>query len=390
MPIQVFSSNVADLIAAARFLENERSAPKLLVGHSLGGTAVLQAASDIPSALAVATIGSPSAPTHVAHLFEGSREELKARGEAVVELGGRPFRIKQDFLDDLEKHPMPESIGSLRKALLIMHAPLDDVVEIDNASELFAEALHPKSFVSLDDADHLLTREQDSLYAGQVLAAWAQRYLALSPASSSVAGASDEVVARTAAGGFLTELSVAGHAALADEPKSYGGTNLGPTPYDYLSAALAACTTMTLQMYAKHKKLALDSATVRVHAPTKFTPGDCVDCENHQRQDRRVRPRAHAGGRFKRRAKSPHAGNRRPLPGAQDAALGSENNDPRRLVSLSLVFLVFAVLFAAAAPAVFRLFGNHLVDVPLLGNRQQGIGDPVEHQPPPGKRRRSR
>ena len=276
-----FSSNVGDLIAAADYLAAEHAAPQLLIGHSLGGTAVLQAASDIPSALAVATIGSPSTPTHVAHMFEDAREELDAKGEADVSLGGRPFRMKRQFLDDLHKHPMPESIGSLRKALLIMHAPLDDVVEIDNASTLFLNAKHPKSFVSLDKADHLLSREEDSLYAGRVLAAWASRFLPSAEPSDELAGNADDVVARTSSGGFRTDLSVAGHSMLADEPLSYGGTNLGPTPYDYLSAALASCTSMTLRMYADHKGLDFDSATVRVRH-NKIHAEDCEDCDTSE------------------------------------------------------------------------------------------------------------
>jgi putative redox protein len=273
-----FSSNVGDLLAAARYLDEEHAAPQLLLGHSLGGTAVLQAAMEVPSAVAVATIASPSTPTHVAHMFDDSRAELDENGEAIVSLGGRPFRIKRGFLDDLDKHPMPEKIGELRKALLIMHAPLDDIVEIDNASALFVQAKHPKSFVSLDKADHLLTREEDSLYAGRVLAAWASRYLAAAADQDSAAADTDETVARTASGGFLTTLSVGGHDMLADEPLSYGGTNLGPSPYDYLSAALASCTSMTLRMYAEHKKLNFDSATVRVRH-NKVHAKDCADCE---------------------------------------------------------------------------------------------------------------
>ena len=172
-----FSSNVSDLLAAVRFLDANYRAPDILVGHSLGGTAVLQAAADVPSAVAVATIGSPSDPDHVRHLFSGAEETLRDTGVAEVDLGGRPFTIKRQFLDDLQRHELPETIRSLRKALLVLHAPLDDIVEIRNASELFARALHPKSFISLDKADHLLSREEDSRYAGHVLAAWASRYL---------------------------------------------------------------------------------------------------------------------------------------------------------------------------------------------------------------------
>jgi putative redox protein len=277
-----FSSNVTDLLAAVRFLAENYAAPEVLVGHSLGGTAVLQAAADVPSAVAVATIGSPSDPEHVRHLFAGAEEALRDEGVAEVNLGGRPFTMKRQFLDDLERHELPATIKSLRKALLIMHAPLDDIVEIDNASELFARALHPKSFISLDKADHLLTREEDSLYAGHVLAAWASRYLDSTRAAAQpdkLDTGDYETAARTHAGGFRTEVIAGGHALVADEPASVGGTGEGPSPYDLLSAALAACTSMTLKMYASHKKLDLDSATVRVRHG-KVHAKDCEDCES--------------------------------------------------------------------------------------------------------------
>lgn len=273
-----FSSNVDDLLAAVAFLGREYAAPAILVGHSLGGTAVLQAAAKVDSAVAVATIGSPSEPSHVAHMFAGSEDDLSERGEAVVDLGGRPFLMKQQFLDDLDKQDLPSSVGSLRKALLIMHAPLDSIVEIDNASALFGAAKHPKSFVSLDNADHLLSKEVDSHYAGRVLASWASRYLPQAQ-STTLAAAAGEVAARTHADGFRTEVSLGQHQLIADEPRSVGGTDQGPTPYDLLSAALATCTTMTLRMYANHKKLDFESATVRV-AHDKVHAEDCKDCES--------------------------------------------------------------------------------------------------------------
>jgi uncharacterized OsmC-like protein/pimeloyl-ACP methyl ester carboxylesterase len=274
-----FSSNVSDLGAAARFLEEHYEAPQILVGHSLGGTAMLQAAALIPAAVAVATIGSPSDPAHVRRLFSGAEERLDDRGIAEVDLGGRPFTIKRQFLEDLERHELPGSVKGLRKALLIMHAPLDEVVEIDNASMLFARAMHPKSFVSLDRADHLLTRGEDSLYAGRVLAAWASRYLEAEDAGARLDAGEYETVARTRVDGFRTELVSGGHAMVADEPESVGGTGAGPSPYDLLSAALAACTSMTLKMYASHKKLKLASATVRVKHG-KIHAADCEDCES--------------------------------------------------------------------------------------------------------------
>lgn len=274
-----FSSNVADLLAAVAYMEENFQAPSILIGHSLGGTAILQAAADIPSAVAVVTIGSPSRPSHVASLLENDRAEIEKIGQATVQLGGRPFIVKKQFLDDLERHGLPESIGRLRKALLVMHAPQDDIVAVKNASELFLHAKHPKSFVSLDKADHLLTREEDSRYVGHVLAAWASRYLpAASQASDELGSDGVETVARTYASGFKTDIISAGYALIADEPVSYGGTDKGPSPYDLLSAALASCTTMTLGMYARHKKLDLQSSTVRVRH-SKVHAQDCEDCE---------------------------------------------------------------------------------------------------------------
>ena len=273
-----FSSNVSDLIAACRFLEADYEAPLILFGHSLGGSAVLQAAKHVTSAVAVATLGSPAEPAHVAGLLSDARSELAERGVAEVQLGGRPFTVKQQFLDDLHEHSLAESVGSLRKALLVMHAPLDDTVEISNASTLFTAAKHPKSFVSLDKADHLLSRSEDSLYAGHVLAAWASRYLPEINDRDALRAAEGEVVARTNIGGFRTEVAAGPHVLIADEPRSVGGTDLGPTPYGLLSAALATCTTMTLKMYASLKKLDMRSTTVRVRH-NKVHAEDCADCE---------------------------------------------------------------------------------------------------------------
>ncbi len=276
-----FSSNVADLLAAARFLDDEHGPASILVGHSLGGTAVLQAAPQLPSAVAVATIGSPADPVHVRHLLADVQGDIEDRGQAEVHLGGRPFTIRRQFLNDLEKHDLPAAIGSLRKALLVMHAPLDDVVGIDNASRLFLAAKHPKSFVSLDRADHLLSRERDSRYAGRVLASWASLYLEEADAQPPLQAEPGAVVAQTLAGGFKTDVVAGDHRLVADEPASVGGENLGPTPYDLLSAALATCTTMTLRMYAEHKGLKLDSATAKV-SHSRVHADDCKDCETGQ------------------------------------------------------------------------------------------------------------
>ena len=274
-----FSSNVTDLLAAVDYLEKRHEAPTLLVGHSLGGTAVLQAAPQVPSAVAVATIGSPFDPAHVLHLFAGAADALEERGAAEVNLGGRPFLMKRQFVEDLGKQSLKETVGSLRKALLVMHAPLDNIVEIDNASALYRAAKHPKSFISLDNADHLLSRAADSRYVGHVLAAWASRYLPATESGEPLSATDGAVVARTLSGGFRTDIRSGRHALVADEPLSVGGSNLGPTPYDYLSTALAACTSMTLQMYARHKKLPLESATVSV-IHDKVHAEDCEDCES--------------------------------------------------------------------------------------------------------------
>lgn len=273
-----FSSNLTDLLSAADWLETHHRAPDVLFGHSLGGTAVLQVAAQIPSAVAVATIGSPSEPEHVTHMLKGAEDALREDGVAEVQLGGRPFRIRQAFVDDLARHDLPTAIATLRKAVLVMHAPLDEIVDIDNASALFIAAKHPKSFVSLDKADHLLSRNEDSRYAGEVLAAWATRYLPGRDEGVALSAAEGEVVSQTGAGGFATEVRAGRHALLADEPKAVGGTDMGPTPYDLLAAALATCTSMTLRMYAAHKKLDFESATVRV-THGRVHAEDCVDCE---------------------------------------------------------------------------------------------------------------
>lgn len=275
-----FSSNVADLVAAAEFLERNYQAPQLLVGHSLGGTAVLQAAPSIASARAVATIGSPAAPAHVRHLLRGGEEELAASGEAAVEIGGRPFRIRQTFIDDLEKQALPGSVRDLGKALILFHAPQDTIVSIDNASELYANARHPKSFVSLDRADHLLSNNADSRYVGSVLAGWAERYLDTPEPAQAPAPPAGVVRAETPISGFKTTVSSDRHTLIADEPTRVpGGTDLGPSPYELLSAALATCTSMTLKMYASHKKLPLESVSVDVQH-SKIHAEDCEHCES--------------------------------------------------------------------------------------------------------------
>ena len=275
-----FSSNVADLLAAARFLEERYRAPELLVGHSLGGAAVLCAASELESVKAVATIAAPSDPAHVLRLLAGSRDEIERDGEAEVRLAGRSFRIKKEFLDDVAKGSSEEAIRSLGASLLIFHSPTDEVVGIENAERIYRAARHPKSFVSLDGADHLLTDPEDALYVGRVLAAWADRYLS---GPREVAG-EGEVVAITPAGGLRTAIRAGRHALVADEPASVGGSEEGPTPYDLLAAALGACTSMTLQLYARRKKWPLEAAHVRLRH-RKEHARDCEECRPEDRID---------------------------------------------------------------------------------------------------------
>lgn len=275
-----FSDNVDDIVAASRFLAEKHSPPDILIGHSLGGAAVLQAAGLIPAVRAVATIGAPYHPDHAMHLFETSREEIERKGEAKVSLAGRSFTIRKSFLDDLGNHDPAENIKNLGAALLVMHSPRDAVVGIENAADIYKAAKHPKNFLSLEPADHLLSQKEDSLYAADMIATWARRYLEAGEGGRDFPEVIDNrVTVRTQAGAFRTDMFVNGHAMVADEPVSYGGTNKGPSPYDYLQAALGACTGMTVQMYASRKKWPLESVVVRLHHE-KIHARDCVDCDN--------------------------------------------------------------------------------------------------------------
>lgn len=275
-----FSSNVDDLVAAAEFLAREYAAPQLLVGHSLGGAAVLHAAARLPESTAVVTIGAPCDPAHVHKLIGEDQAEIEAKGQATVTLAGRSFTIKKQFLDDLDMARMRATLHQLRKALLICHAPVDQVVGIENAAHIFQEARHPKSFLSLDQADHLLSKPQDSRYLGAMIAVWASKYVSLN-AEEPLAEEESRVVVRTAQGGFLTDIFANGHHLVADEPISVGGTNQGPTPYDLLVAALGACTTITVQMYADRKGWPLEYAVARLRHQ-KIHAADCEACETKE------------------------------------------------------------------------------------------------------------
>ena len=308
-----FSSNVGDLVAAAEFMRSHQGAPNLLVGHSLGGAAVLAAASEIPECEAVATIGAPADPEHLRHLFEEATPEIEARGEACVAIAGRSFRIKKQFLDDIGRHAMEEKLAHLHRALAIFHSPQDELVDIDNARIIFEAAKHPKSFISLDKADHLLTDRADAEYVAAVVAAWASRYVdgvaepratgssarrageagqqpEVPPSSPTGGSASDARVdlppgtvrvTETGTGKYTNVIQDGRHELFADEPASVGGDDRGPSPYELLSASLGACISMTLRMYAERKgwpleKVSVDLRHERIHAQ------DCAHCETEE------------------------------------------------------------------------------------------------------------
>jgi putative redox protein len=273
-----FSSNIEDLVAAADYLRAHHEAPVLLIGHSLGGTAVLAAAERIEDARAVVTIGAPASPEHVVAQFEAHVETLETEGEAEVSLGGRKFRIGRSFLDDLYRHPMKDRIRRLRKALLIMHSPIDETVDIADAGAIFEAALHPKSFVSLDDADHLLRRREDADFVASTIAGWANRYFRAEDSEPTEAVEGGAVRVTEGNQRFLRHVYTDDHAWLADEPTRAGGDNLGPDPYEQLLAALGACTSMTIRMYANRKKWTLSRLRVELTHERDHGP-DCERCE---------------------------------------------------------------------------------------------------------------
>lgn len=273
-----FTSNVEDLLSAARYLEEHHQPAGILIGHSLGGTTALAAARHIPSIKGVATIGSPYEPGHVLHHFKKEKAEIEAKGEAEVEIGGQRYRMKQQFLDDAQGVKMRSPIKQLGCALLVLHASNDETVTMDNAGKIFEAALHPKSFVSLDDAGHLLAQQQDACYAGNLIASWAEKYLTVEAAAMLQAGSGGVVTASIGRDRYYTEIDADGHALVADEPVTMGGGALGSSPYDLLLASLGACTAMTLRMYADHKKWPLDGVDVELKH-NKVHSDDCTQCE---------------------------------------------------------------------------------------------------------------
>ncbi len=276
-----FTTNVQDITAACAALDDRGMSPTLLIGHSLGGAAVLKAAPDMANIKAVVTIGAPFDPAHVTHNFADALPEIMTNGVAQVSLGGRPFKIGQQFIDDISKGELFPAISNLKAALLVLHSPTDDTVGIDNASEIFLAARHPKSFVTLDKADHLISKAADAEYAADVITSWSKRYLSLTPPAPPI-GVPEGVlrISEADATGFLQDVqSGPHHHTLADEPLAYGGTNRGMSPYGFLGAGLGACTSMTIRMYARRKGWPLTNISVeithdKVHAQDAATRGD--------------------------------------------------------------------------------------------------------------------
>ena len=286
-----FSSNIDDLVQAARALQAQYQAPQILIGHSLGGAAVLAAASQLDSIKAVVTIGASATAQHVRQLFKEQSATIAREGEAVVTLGVREFSIRRQFLDDIDNYSNTDEIRQLDAALLVMHSPIDQVVSIDEASRIYQAAKHPRSFISLDGADHLLSRAADAEYVASMIATWASRYLESEQAKQALPQADlldGEVLITEQNHLFLRGMYSNQHFLRADEPLKYGGSDLGPSPYDLLLMSLGACTSMTLRMYANLKKLPLEDIEVRllherVHAE------DCVDCDHRiERITRRI------------------------------------------------------------------------------------------------------
>ncbi len=275
-----FSANVDDLIDVHQFISEKYQAPSLLVGHSLGGAAVLVAASLLEEVKAVATVGAPATVSHVKHLFSHGIDEVKEKGEAKINIGGRPFKINTDFIEAFDKTNLPEIVKRLRKPLLILHSPFDSIVGVENAKQIYDAAKHPKSFVSLDDADHLLQNEKDSLYVGQVIGTWVKRYFPQKE-ENRLDAKGEQVVGHLniIEDNFTTRIQTRNHSLIADEPKEIGGNDFGPSPYEYLNASLAACTTLTLKMYAERKKWDLQEVYVYLSHSRKHSDDLNIDVD---------------------------------------------------------------------------------------------------------------
>jgi len=273
-----FSSNLEDLFRIEEYLSKNYKSPTLIVGHSLGGAAAIIGGAKIETVRAIATIGAPASIPHVKHLINDSLDEINTKGFANVSIGGRPFKLKKQFIDDLEKNDVKTVLNKINKAILIVHSPQDSIVGIDNATQIYHAAKHPKSFVSIDGADHLLMNPIDSVYVGNVIGSWATRYVESSDENildspyqvSGYLGEEEK---------FTMQIKAGDHNFTADEPKEVGGNDFGPSPYELLSGSLAACTAMTLRVYADHKKWDLQEVYVHIERDKKHLE-DCKDCEN--------------------------------------------------------------------------------------------------------------
>ena len=281
-----FSANVTDLIAVSNYMKEHFQAPSLLVGHSLGGAAVITAASKLTSVKAVATIGAPADVEHVTHLFSHGIHEVQEKGEVAINIGGRPFKINRDFVDNFTKTDLPEIVRNLRKPILIMHSTIDKIVGIKNAEKIYVNAHHPKSFVTLDNADHLLTNPEDSKYAGNVIGTWVQRYFPKKTIEK-LDTDQDQAVGHLnlVEDNFTTKIQASNHNLIADEPENVGGDDFGPSPFDLLNAALIACTTMTLKMYANRKQWDLQEVYVYVTRVKKSSEELGIASEKLNRHD---------------------------------------------------------------------------------------------------------
>lgn len=280
-----FSSDAADIVSAANFLRDNYSAPQLLIGHSLGGTASIIASANIPEVSAVCTIGSPAEPDHIKDLFTESEEQIKKEGKVIMDIGGRPFIVSKKFLEDIDTINLGEILRNHDNAILILHSPADKIVDISNASKLFYKAKEPRSFISMDNADHLLTNRSDSEYAGEIISSWSTRYIKGEPYQN--LKTDKQAVVRIGTEKYYTEIIAGEHQMVGDEPVRMGGKDLGPTPYDYLVVALGTCTAMTLRMYADHKGLPVDE--VIVHLEHYKTHKEDCDCEGGEKLDKILR-----------------------------------------------------------------------------------------------------
>ncbi|MBS0271198.1 MAG: alpha/beta fold hydrolase [Proteobacteria bacterium] len=275
-----FSSNVEDIKAAIEFLRSQGKTPQILIGHSLGGAAILRVAQSVPELKALVTINAPSDPTHLRHALKSSLQEIESQGYANVMIGGREFRIQKQFIDDLEKHKSLDYLKNIHAAFLVFHTPQDKIVDIENAKFIFTAARHPKSFISLYEADHLLTRPVDAIYVSDILNSWVERYLLGEKASPTTKKEENKVVVtETSEGKFIQLIQTGKHTFIADEPLDVGGNDKGPGPYDLVLASLGACTSMTLRMYADRKDIPLKGIRVTLTHQKVYNEdlSNCID-----------------------------------------------------------------------------------------------------------------